>query len=90
MLEKIKGLFGRRPPTGGEDDVAADGSLARSRAIGGRDTDDGDSATTTGTGDSESFVGRVGGQDVGYSGTTGAEARAPESDDRPRDDRGPD
>jgi len=33
-------------------------------------------ATTTGTGPSEEFVGRVSGQDVGYAGETGAERRA--------------
>ncbi|MBA3525247.1 MAG: hypothetical protein H0T85_12025 [Geodermatophilaceae bacterium] len=59
-----------------EDDVATDDALANSRDAGGADTDDGDSASTTGTGASEEFVGRVAGQDEGYAGETGAEARA--------------
>lgn len=59
-----------------EDDVDTDDKLANSRATGGEEKDDGDSATTTGTGDSEEFVGRVQGQDEGYAGETGAEARS--------------
>lgn len=59
-----------------EDDVDTDDKLANSRATGGDAKDGGDSATTTGTGDSEEFVGRVAGQDEGYAGETGAEARS--------------
>jgi hypothetical protein len=59
-----------------EDDVATDDKLANSRPTGGDPKDGGDSATTTGTGDSEEYVGRVAGQDEGYAGETGAEARA--------------
>lgn len=59
-----------------EDDVAVDDHLANSRKTGGDPGDGGDSATTTGTGESEEFVGRVGGQDEGYAGETGAEARS--------------
>jgi len=41
-----------------------------------------DGGSTTGTGRSQTFVGRVGGQDVGYAGETGAERRgAAEQDD---------
>ena len=59
-----------------EDDVDSDDQLANSRATGGDDKDGGDAATTTGTGASEEFVGRAAGQDEGYAGETGAEARA--------------
>jgi hypothetical protein len=48
---------------------------ALSRPIGGGDSDDPDAASTTGTGRSGEFVGRVSGQDVGYAGETGAERR---------------
>ena len=37
---------------------------------------EGDAPGTTGTGESEEFVGRVAGRDLGYAGETGAEARA--------------
>lgn len=59
-----------------EDDVDNDDKLANSRITGGDPGDEGDSATTTGTGRSEEFVGRVAGQDEGYAGETGAEVRA--------------
>jgi hypothetical protein len=69
-------------PRTSESDVSADTHLARSREAGGERgehpadhaTDDAD--TTTGTGESEEFVGRVSGQDAGYEEETGAEARA--------------
>jgi hypothetical protein len=59
-----------------EDDVDTDDQLANSRATGGGGSEGGDAETTTGTGTSEEFVGRVAGQDEGYAGETGAEARA--------------
>lgn len=59
-----------------EDDVDTDGALANSRETGGDDDQSGDAGTTTGTGTSEEFVGRTAGQDLGYAGETGAEARA--------------
>ncbi|SHK50139.1 hypothetical protein SAMN05443637_10758 [Pseudonocardia thermophila] len=87
MFDRLRALFGRpRPP----EDVRPDAHTARSRETGGTDTDstdtDGtdtdstefgstDSAATTGTGRSEGFVGRVAGQDEGFAGETGAEAR---------------
>jgi hypothetical protein len=60
-----------------EPDVATDRHVARSREAGG--VDDGrcpDAPATTGMDENEEFVGRVAGQDAGYSGETGAEARA--------------
>ncbi len=65
-------------PRPGEDDVDRDDAQALSRATGGGDTEAPDSGSTTGTGESESFVGRVAGQDVGYAEETGAERRAAE------------
>ncbi len=59
-----------------EDDVDADDKVANSRATGGGPDTGGDAETTTGTGDSEEFVGRTAGQDEGYAGETGAEARS--------------
>lgn len=73
MLERLRNLF-RRPPTA-EDDVEPDPAVARTRESGGRDTDAGDSASTTGVGVSEGFVGRAGGQDAGFDEETGAEVR---------------
>ena len=65
-----------RDPRPAETDVDLDDAQALSRATGGGDSDDPDAAGTTGTGQSGEFVGRVGGQDVGYAGETGAERRA--------------
>lgn len=65
------------PRRGSESDVDGDEAVASSRAVGGvpqEDTPDEDS--TTGTGPSGEFVGRVAGDDGGYEGETGAEARA--------------
>jgi hypothetical protein len=74
LLDRLRSLF-NRPPTA-EDDVEPDTHVARTRETGGAPGDDGDRATTTGTGPSGEFVGRAGGQDVGYAGETGAERRA--------------
>ncbi|SNR63667.1 hypothetical protein [Blastococcus mobilis] len=67
-------------PRPGEDDVDQDDAQALSRATGGGESDAPDAVSTTGTGDSETFVGRVAGQDVGYAGETGAERRQAEQD----------
>jgi hypothetical protein len=68
-----------------EPDVEVDPHVARSREAGGVDPDrkdrrrderaDADAPSTTGTDENEQFVGRVAGQDAGYTGETGAEAR---------------
>ena len=63
-------------PRPGEDDVGRDDAQALSRATGGGAGGEPDADSTTGTGNSETFVGRVAGQDVGYAGETGAERRA--------------
>jgi hypothetical protein len=69
-----------------EPDVEVDPQVARSRETGGVDPGDKrrgdderadpDGISTTGTDENEQFVGRVAGQDPGYAGETGAEARA--------------
>ena len=64
-----------------EDDVGGDDAQALSRATGGGPGGQPDSDSTTGTGESGIFVGRVSGQDVGYAGETGAERRAAEQED---------
>ena len=69
-------------PRPSEEDVDPDDAQALSRATGGGDSDAGDAATTTGTGQSETFVGRAAGQDVGYAEETGAERRAAEQSER--------
>ena len=65
-------------PRPGEEDVDSDDGQALSRATGGGPSDAPDAEATTGTGESGTAVGRVGGQDVGYAGETGAERRAEE------------
>jgi len=66
-----------RPKPHSESDVPADSAVAESRATGGDPSaPDPDAQSTTGTGDTDEFVGRVSGQDVGYAGETGAERRA--------------
>jgi len=74
MFKKLRALFDR--PATAEDDVEPDTAMARTRETGGGPGDDADKATTTGTGKSEEFVGRVAGQDEGDDRESGAEARA--------------
>ncbi|WP_432936286.1 hypothetical protein ACQPXM_22680 [Kribbella sp. CA-253562] len=57
-----------------EDDAPADTDVAMTRETGG--AANGGTQATTGTGANETFVGRAAGQDEGYAGETGAEARA--------------
>ena len=66
-----------RPKPHSESDVPADSAVAESRASGGDPAaQDGDQASTTGTGENDEFVGRAAGQDLGYAEETGAERRA--------------
>jgi hypothetical protein len=74
MFDELRAQFGR--PTTAEDDVEPDTGVARTRETGGGPGDEGDQATTTGTGTNEEFVGRVSGQDEGDDRESGAEARA--------------
>ena len=63
-----------------EGDVPRDPAHVGTRATGGQpNSDTPDCYSTTGTTPNGVFVGRVGGDDVGYAGTTGAEARAARS-----------
>ena len=60
-----------------ESDAPQDTGVANSRDTGGEpDETAPDPNSTTGTTPNEEFVGRAQGQDVGYAGETGAEARA--------------
>lgn len=59
-----------------ESDVDTDEAVANARETGGSDEDGADAVGTTGTGQTEQYVGRVAGQDEGYAGETGAEARS--------------
>lgn len=73
MLERLKDKLGIRSTA---EDVESDPNVARTRRAGGADTDDHDSASTTGTGRSREFVGEIAGQDPGFDEETGAEVRA--------------
>jgi hypothetical protein len=72
-----------------EADVEKDPHLARTRETGGPrgghpdDRTSGDVTGTAGTGETEQYVGRVAGDDLGYADQTGAEARAQEGDVTP-------
>ncbi|MET7279905.1 hypothetical protein ABZS29_16835 [Kribbella sp. NPDC005582] len=60
-----------------EGDAPADTDVAASRDTGGDPAEvGGDTHSTTGTGVNDTFVGRVAGDDEGYAGETGAEARS--------------
>lgn len=62
-----------------ESDLADDDAEVTGRPTGGDpDSAGGDSNSTTGPGESGVFVGRTAGQDEGYAGETGAEARGAE------------
>jgi hypothetical protein len=73
----LRGLFGTSESAPGEKDVERDRNVARTRSTGGQaGRDDGDSTSTTGPGETETFVGRVAGDDDGgASEESGAEAR---------------
>lgn len=65
--------------SGAESDVQDDEAAVTGRPTGGDPASDGgDSGSTTGAGESGAFVGRTAGQDEGYAGQTGAEARGAE------------
>ncbi|WP_433787793.1 hypothetical protein ACQPX6_13310 [Actinomycetospora sp. CA-101289] len=76
-------LTGERGPVGpsptsdpSESDAGHDPRTAASRVAGGEHPEhEGDQGAVTGTGDTDTFVGRAAGRDLGYVGETGAEAR---------------
>ena len=72
VLDRLKRW--RQSHTLTEDDAPADTDVAMTRETGG--AADGGTQATTGTGENQTFVGRVAGQDEGYAGETGAEVRA--------------
>ncbi len=88
-------LTGERGPVGpsptsdpSESDAGHDPRTAGSRVAGGEHTEfQGDQGAVTGTGDTDTFVGRAAGQDLGYAGETGAEARRMGSTEADREGR---
>jgi hypothetical protein len=76
-------LTGERGPVGpsptsdpSESEAGHDPRTAASRVAGGRHTEhEGDQGSVTGTGDTDTFVGRAAGRDLGFAGETGAEAQ---------------
>lgn len=80
MWSWLKQLLARREPRSSsapEADAADDPAMARTRATGGRKGDDrGDNQSSTGPGHTDTFVGRAAGEDLGYTGETGAERRS--------------
>jgi hypothetical protein len=82
MWNWLANLLGRKEPPSSsapEADAADDPAVSRARPTGGRSGDErGDNATPTGPGASGTFVGRIGGEDLGYAGETGAERRVEE------------
>lgn len=74
----VKGEGGYTDPgQKSEQDVAVDRGVARTRATGGVPNPTApDQHSTTGTTPTYTFVGRTAGNDSGYVGETGAEARA--------------
>lgn len=76
-MGRIRRMLGLGDPRPGEDDVTRDDGQSLSRATGGvAEPGASDQGSTTGATESEGYVGRVQGQDVGYEGETGAERRA--------------
>ncbi|RZQ61072.1 hypothetical protein [Amycolatopsis suaedae] len=77
MFSWLRKLMGRPASADAESDVATDPANAGSRVSGG-DTGrrGGDAESTTGPGPNDTHVGRVAGQDEGFAGDTGAEARS--------------
>jgi hypothetical protein len=71
------GPVGPSPASDGDEpDAGHDPRTAASRVTGGEHAEHrGDQGAVTGTGDTDTFVGRAAGRDLGYAGETGAEAR---------------
>jgi len=74
LRSKLMPASGSKPHS--ETDVPGDDAVVESRETGGdADAAGADVVGTTGTGETEEFVGRVAGDDAGYEGETGAERR---------------
>ncbi|MDD7937193.1 hypothetical protein PHK61_02030 [Actinomycetospora lutea] len=70
------GPVGPSTGTPTESDAGHDPRTAASRPTGGaHEQHRSDQGAVTGTGDTDTFVGRAAGRDLGYAGETGAEAR---------------
>lgn len=83
-LTAQRGPAGPSPASqGSESDAGHDPRNAGSRVTGGEHPENrGDQGSVTGTGDTDIFVGRATGHDLGYAGETGAEARQEPEDGR--------
>jgi hypothetical protein len=86
FLQHLRSLFTGESttptPRRTEDDVPADPANAGSRETGGgSDVESMDRNSTTGTTESDEFVGRAGGDETGDVGLSGSEARAGEAAD---------
>jgi hypothetical protein len=79
-------LTGERGPVGpspasptsdpSESEAGHDPRTAASRVAGGQHAEhEGNQGSVTGTGDTDTYVGRAAGRDLGYAGETGAEAQ---------------
>ncbi|MET0189525.1 MAG: hypothetical protein ABW212_11035 [Pseudonocardia sediminis] len=71
MLDRLREKLGHDTA----EDVEKNPTLANSRPTGGADTQEGDSASTTGSGETGEYVGRVAGQPT-FDEESGAEVRA--------------
>lgn len=77
MLNRAKYYLGMHHSVPGEDDPQPDRGTVITRESGGwAARTGGDAPATTGSGTSDSFVGRVAGDDEAAAGPTGAEARS--------------
>ncbi|WP_019815184.1 hypothetical protein [Saccharomonospora saliphila] len=79
MWKWLQNLRGRVEPASSsapEADAADDPAVSRARPTGGRAGDErGDNQSSTGPGENDTVVGRISGDDLGYTGETGAERR---------------
>ena len=83
MPGSLCGMTTPRSKPHSESDVPADPASVESRATGGDpNADSPDAVSTTGTGESDEFVGRVAGADEGFEGETGAERRQQAAQER--------
>jgi hypothetical protein len=78
FLQKLTGLVSsdRRMRERGEDDAPTDPANGTRETGGGPDIGTMDKNSSTGTTESETFVGRAGGDETGDVGLSGGEARA--------------
>src|SRR5690606_40958658 len=81
LLQSVKSFFQKltrpsgEPQPKPEGDAPGDSAVANTRETGGAPGRPGSEQNTTGPGENDTFVGRVGGQDEGFAGETRSEAR---------------